>query len=750
MLGVEGADVAAARGVDERIFLHDFRRLGHGAVVRLLKIGNRLLVIGLEHVRVQFHAAGDRLETGLPVVAQIARLVLAVLVVGLDDGLLAQFLDAVAVVLLQLGVEEVINRGEVSPDLGAHALAHVDQDLEVAFRVGVLHRGVHSAHEVLVAPVVRRDQAIVLGEGRKRQNQIAQAHDGRGHEDILSHDEIEVLHRRVPTLRLVGHTGERVRADKPAHAQRVILGIILVHALEPVQKRIALNAAHGSARVEHAVLARGVNDMLLRHALGERVGHVIAPLSDEARRLRDGDSAGHVNVAANGANRHEALCRLRGLLGLVKRNAPGRGRRRIRREGACGSHELLRVDPGNLLDLLGRPRLHRLGELLEAVAPLFNEIVIVEVLGDDDVQKAHADSSIGAGAQLQVILRVRTEPGQARVHGDDLRAALHDVDDAVAEEAVGARVERVLAPHHDVLRANPARIVVAIGEELRRVDFRHAGAQEVVHDGRARAVARLARERVGRCTVRRVHDSRAVHRGVKRGLATRARQREDALGTVVFLKTTDLLLEQIVGLVPRNLLPCILAAILAGTLHGAQQAVLVVDDLVERDASRAQTALRDRMARVALHLHNLSVLHVDEHAASNRMISWRRPCTGADFQYPVFFGDEWLARSASFSHFTPPPLSVSRRPRQTFASFRTTWTLRFGSWGEKDPSRGVSDTPPRHERQTPRNGGSNYPLQVSPGKTKWCMLRVGKGERLCRATPARTATSAECSLSRLP
>ena len=679
VLGVEGADVAAARGVDERVLLHDLRRLGHRAVVGLLEIGHRLLVVRLEHVRVQLHAAGDRLEAGLPVVAQIARLVLAVLVVGLDDGLLAQFLDAVAVILLQLGVEEVINRGEVPPDLGAHALAHVDQDLEVAFRVGVLHRGVHSAHEVLVASVVRRDQAIVLGEGRKRQNQIAQAHDGRGHEDVLRHDEIKVLHRRVPTLRLVSHAGERVRADKPAHAQRVILGIILVHALEPVQKRVALNAAHGSARVEHAVLARGVDDMLLRHALGERVGHVIAPLADEARGLRDGDSTGHVDVAANGANRHEALCRLRGLLGLVKRNAPGRGRRRIRREGACGSHELLRVDPGNLLDLLRRPRLYRLGELLEAVAPLLDEIVIVEVLGDDDVQKAHADSSVGAGAQLQVVFRVRAEPGQTRVDGDDLRTALHDIDDAVAKESVGARVERVLAPHHDVLRANPARIVVAIREELRGVDFGHACTQQVVHDGSARAVARLARERIGRCTVRRVHDSRAVHRGIKRRLAARARQREDALGTVVLLEAANLLLEQIVGLIPRDFLPRILAAILAGALHGAQQAVLMVDDLVERDASRAQTALRDRMARVALHLHDLAVLHMDEHAASNRMVSRRRPRTGADLQYPVFFGDEWLARSASISHYTPPPSSVFTKASPALASFRTTRTLRFES-----------------------------------------------------------------------
>ena len=371
------------------------------------------------------------------------------------------------------------------------------------------------------------------------------------------------------TLRLVGHAGERVRADKPAHAQRVILGIILVHAFEPVQKRVALNAAHGSARVEHAVLARGVDDMLLRHALGERVGHVVAPLADEARGLRDGDAAGHIDVAANGADSHEALGRLRGLLGLVKRNAPGRSGRCVRREGTRGPHELLGIDPGNLLDLLRRPRLYRLGELLEAVAPLLDEIVIVEVLGDDDVQKAHADCGVGARAQLQMVFRVRTEPGQARVDGDDFRAALHDVDDAVAEEPIGARVERIFAPHHDVLRANPARIVIAVGEKLRGVDFGHACTQQVVHDGSARAVACLARERVGRCTVWRVHDGRTIHRGVKRRLATRARQREDALGAVVLLEAANLLLEQIVGLIPRDFLPRVLAAIFAGALHGA-------------------------------------------------------------------------------------------------------------------------------------------------------------------------------------
>ena len=374
--------------------------------------------------------------------------------------------------------------------------------------------------------------------------------------------------------------------------------------------------------------------------------------------------------------------------------------------------------------------------------------MVVEVLGDDDVQKAHADSSVGARAQLQVVFRVRAEPGQTRVDGNDLRTALHDIDDAVAKESVGARVERVLAPHHDVLRANPARIVVAIGEELRGVDFGHACTQQVVHDGSARAVARLARERIGRCTVRCVHDSRAVHRGIKRRLATRTRQREDALGTVVLLEAANLLLEQIVGLIPRDFLPRILAAIFAGTLHGAQQTVLVVDDLVERDASRAQTALRDRMARVAFHLHDLAVLHMDEHAASNRMVSRRRPCTGADFQYPVFFGDEWLARSASFSHYTPPPSSVFAKasPDPRVISSNPNSTLL--KLGEKDPSRGVSGIPHTARRKPPIAGGPAPPYGSHLGKESRVCCIAGKGGRLCRVTPARTATSAACSRSR--
>ena len=42
-----------------------------------------------------------------------------------------------------------------------------------------------------------------------------------------------------------------------------------------------------------------------------------------------------------------------------------------------------------------------LGELVEAVAPLVHEVVVVEVLGDDDVQHGHAERGIGAAGWVE-------------------------------------------------------------------------------------------------------------------------------------------------------------------------------------------------------------------------------------------------------------------------------------------------------------------------------------------------------------
>lgn len=104
---------------------------------------------------------------------------------------------------------------------------------------------------------------------------------------------------------------------------------------------------------------------------------------------------------------------------------------------------------------------------------------------------------------------------------------------------------------------------------------------------------------------------------------------------------------------------------------------------------------------------------------------------------------------AQVSPITLPLLRrFSRRPRQTLASFRTTWTLRFGSWGEKDPSRGVSGIPHAAGRKPPIAGGRTPRYGSHLGKESGVCCIAGKGGRLCRVTPARTATSAACSRSR--
>ena len=202
----------------------------------------------------------------------------------LAADLTAQLVVIPAVDLLELGGEELFGAAHGLPQLGAHALAHVDEDLQIALGVLGFDGLVHRADEVLVAAEVRGDQAVVLGKGGQGQDEVAQTHDCGGHEDLVGDDEVERQHGLVPALGLVCHAGEGVGADHPAHAQ--LVGHVLELrklALEVVEKGVALNAAHGGAGVEELVLARGVDDVLGGHLRVEHVHHLVAPLTDEAR-----------------------------------------------------------------------------------------------------------------------------------------------------------------------------------------------------------------------------------------------------------------------------------------------------------------------------------------------------------------------------------------------------------------------------------------------------------------------------------
>ena len=100
-------------------------------------------------------------------------------------------------------------------------------------------------------------------------------------------------------------------------------------------------------------------------------------------------------------------------------------------------------------------------------------------------------------------------------------------------------------------------------------------------------------------------------------------------GAVFLLDGVQLGFRNVVGLFPRDALPLVFAAILAGAFHGMGQAVLVVHDLGHVEAAHAQAALREGVFGVAFHLHQLAVrVGVQQHTAS-QVASRTRPGASA-------------------------------------------------------------------------------------------------------------------------
>ena len=83
---------------------------------------------------------------------------------------------------------------------------------------------------------------------------------------------------------------------------------------------------------------------------------------------------------------------------------------------------------------LGGPVLHALGQLVEAVRPVLDELGVVPPMLDDLVHERQREGGIGAGTGLQ---------GHVRVLGHVLEA---HVDDDELRDAGGLVLEHLLAP----------------------------------------------------------------------------------------------------------------------------------------------------------------------------------------------------------------------------------------------------------------------------------------------------------------
>ena len=143
----------------------------------------------------------------------------------------------------------------------------------------------------------------------------------------------------------------------------------------------------------------------------------------------------------------------------------------------------------------------------------------------------------------------------------------------MTEESIGVGIEGLMSPDDAVFGNDVARIIVALGKELRAIHkarvTQHAG-----HRGDARQVARIASE-VRHTLARRFH--RCVQTCDLNDIAPRSLAERDALRAVFCSNALELALDNVVRLIPRDAFELVLAAIFPSALHRVEQTVLMID-----------------------------------------------------------------------------------------------------------------------------------------------------------------------------
>ena len=464
---------------------------------------------------------------------------------------------------------------------------------------------------------------VLLGPGLHGHDDVGAGLDGGRHEDVARRDELGLLHGLVPAVHLAAHAGDAVGGLDPHALHQPLLHVLETHVGHGLREAVAIHRELFPA------------DALFLRLLGDEV--VDAPcargrLVDAHGRRRVAHAARHVEVAGDGPQRGDGLRAGSALRLHVHGQAPHDVGGVRFGEQARGGGDLVLGDPGHLLDLVHVERAGAFGQLVKAIGPALDEIVVVEVFLDDHLDHRERERRVGAGAQLQVDVGVCSQPGDARLDGDELAAELHGVGDPVPHEEVGVGNRGVAAPDDGALRAGPLGVVVAQRRELGEVGDEHAAVGHD-HQRQARQIARGA----GQETVL-VGAAHSVHHAPDLPLvvAGGAAQGVNRVAAVGHRDAPKLLVASLECLVPRDTLPLVFAA-LTGTLHGIQDAVRVKLDLLEGQATRAQSTAVVRVVRVAFAFDELAglLVRVDQHAAT-LMATRGRPNRRAGNDHTVF------------------------------------------------------------------------------------------------------------------
>ncbi len=167
--------------------------------------------------------------------------------------------------------------------------------------------------------------------------------------------------------------------------------------------------------------------------------------------------ARHVDVAGQGRDNRNRAHGLNSVRRVLDGAAPLHHRGLELGKEPRGGADLVRRHPGDGLGPLRRHLVDVPGELLEPMAIVLDEIVVVKIFLDDRVDHCERERVVRSRANLQPELGFAGDDGLARIDRDDARPAQQRLADVEAGFAIRARVGRVVAPVHDELGIHVAR-----------------------------------------------------------------------------------------------------------------------------------------------------------------------------------------------------------------------------------------------------------------------------------------------------
>ena len=430
----------------------------------------------------------------------------------------------------------------------AHDARDVADNLPVGAGLALREGG--AAH-ALEAALAVHECAVLLERRRGGQEDVAEFLRGLVHEKVLHDHEVELLHRaaRGVHVRVRHHD---VVADRPENLQ--LPGVGCVHHVDHVES--------GMRRDRH--VPRGLEAFAcLRdgHVAGQEfwlAAHVRRTLHVVLATQRIDAGAGLADVAGDEREideRHDALGALDVLGHPEAVDAERRLRRGVEPRGFAnfrGGHA------ADVLDLLRQELADEIAILRVFGEARADELFVDETLVEDGGAHGVEEDDVGARVELEVQRGVVAELDVARVDDDEVGAVSRGLLDARAGD--GMALGRIGAADED--RPGDFDFVERVGGG--------AGAERHFHGGGG---GRVANARAAIDVVRPEGDAGEFLRDVVLlvGAARRAEQ-PDAVGAVLRARLGEAVGDELVHLIPTDLLPLAVAAD-----HRRRDAVLRVD-----------------------------------------------------------------------------------------------------------------------------------------------------------------------------